>query len=100
MTKLSDFAGTILNTEKINPSVNQETKSAPSSENDDLMKKYNELKDLPEDELSKKLMQEAAKQKQEGTFNYEALASMLTNIKGMVPDESYQNMLRILETLR
>ena len=67
---------------------------------EDLMSKYNQLKDLPQDELTKRLFEEVARQKSEGTFNYSQLKTMLENIKGMLPNETYQNMQRILETLK
>jgi len=71
-----------------------------SVDNDDIMKKYNELKDLPSDQLSKMLLEEVARQKREGVFNYEELNSMVESMRAMMPSETYENMKRILGTFR
>lgn len=69
-------------------------------EPEDLMTKYNQLKGLSQDELSKRLLDEVARQKKEGTFNYLQLKSMLDGIKDMLPSDTFQNIQRILETLK
>lgn len=86
--KLSDF----------NNSSTRQSDSASS--NDDLMSKYNELKDLSQDDLSKTLLEEVKRQKQNGTFNYQQIASTMESLKGFIPSENYENMKRILDSFK
>ena len=67
---------------------------------EDIMKKYNQYKDLPQDQLSQELFKEVSKQKANGTFNYNQLENMLESLRGSLSDENYQNMKRILESLK
>lgn len=64
------------------------------------MDKYNELKDLSHDDLSKKLIDEVARQKQNGTFNYNQILQTMEGLRGFMPQENYENMKRILDTLK
>ena len=66
----------------------------------DIMDKYNQYKDLSSDQLSQELFKEVSRQKANGTFDNQRLESMLDSIKGSLSEENYQNMKRILETLR
>ena len=86
--RLSDFNNN--KTEKVEENVTEK----------DIMDKYNQYKDLSSDQLSQELFKEVARQKANGTFDYQRLESMLDSIKGSLSDENYQNMKRILETLR
>ncbi len=61
---------------------------------------YDELKDCSHDELMQKLQNEIFKQKQNGTFDYEGLKSTLERVKLYLPKETYENMLKIVESLR
>lgn len=87
--KLSEFK---------NEKQNSQKTSAKSDA--DLMDKYNELKDLSHDDLSKKLIDEVARQKQNGTFNYNQILQTMESLKGFMPQENYENMKRILDTLK
>ncbi len=87
--KLSEFK---------NEKQNSQKTSAKSDA--DLMDKYNELKDLSHDDLSKKLIDEVARQKQNGTFNYNQILQTMEGLKGFMPQENYENMKRILDTLK
>lgn len=66
----------------------------------DIMDKYNQYKDLSSDQLSQELFREVSKQKANGTFNYNQLENMLESLKGSLSEENYQNMRRILESLK
>ena len=86
--RLSDFNNN--KTEKVEENVTEK----------DIMDKYNQYKDLSSDQLSQELFKEVSRQKANGIFDYQRLESMLDSIKGSLSDENYQNMKRILETLR
>ena len=64
------------------------------------MDKYNEYKDLSASQLNDELFKEVAKQKQDGSFNYAQLENMVESLKGSLSPENYQNMKRILESLK
>lgn len=70
------------------------------NENADIMKTYEELKDMNGDQLSQRLFEEVASQKQNGTFDYDMLSSSVESIKAYLPQETYENIKRILRTLR
>ena len=86
--RLSDFNNN--KTEKVEENVTEK----------DIMDKYNQYKDLSSDQLSQELFKEVLRQKANGTFDYQRLESMLDSIKGSLSEENYQNMKRILESLR
>lgn len=67
---------------------------------DDVMKKYEELKSLNNNQLTAKLFEEVAKQKQEGTFDYNSLVQSVESIKNFVPSNTYQNLKGMLENLK
>lgn len=67
---------------------------------EDIRKKYEELKDLSSDDLSKRLFEEVANAKRLGTFDYATLAHSIDNMRAFLPNETYENMKRLLETLR
>ena len=66
----------------------------------DILKKYNEYKDLPGEQLNQELFKEVSRQKMNGTFDYQKLKSMLEGLRGSLSEENYQNMLKILESLK
>lgn len=86
--RLSDFNNN--KTEKVEENVTEKN----------IMDKYNQYKDLSSDQLSQELFKEVSRQKANGTFDYQRLESMLDSIKGSLSEENYQNMKRILESLR
>ncbi len=67
---------------------------------DDIMEQYNELKDLSQDDLTRKLYEETSRQKQAGTFDYEKLSSTLESLSMYMPKENYEKMKSILERLK
>lgn len=87
--KLSDFSR--------NENVKEPQKNITDK---DIMDKYNQYKDLSSDQLSQELFREVSKQKANGTFNYNQLENMLESLKGSLSEENYQNMRRILESLK
>ena len=90
MAKLSDFNIDNKNSEPQNQKVSQE----------ELYQKYNEYKDLSQSQLNNELFKEVSRQKQNGTFNYQQLDSMLEGLRPTLGEENYKNMKRILENLR
>ena len=68
-------------------------------EKEDINKKYEELKDLSHDELLLRLKSEIERQKEAGEFNYDALISWLNAIKMYLPNETYENMIRIIDEI-
>ncbi len=66
----------------------------------ELMDKYNELSGKSSEELTSILFDEVAKQKREGTFNYEAIESVLERMRGSMSDEMYNNLKRMLGLIR
>ena len=90
MAKLSDFNIDNKNSEPQNQKVSQE----------ELYQKYNQYKDLSQSQLNNELFKEVSRQKQNGTFNYQQLESMLEGLRPTLGEENYKNMKRILENLR
>ncbi len=66
----------------------------------ELQNKYNTYKNMSKEQLNVQLMQEVARQKSSGSFDYEALSSMVETLKGALPEKDYQNVKRILESLK
>ena len=96
MSKLSDLKYEDLSKEKdlkkekIDDSVNEKK----------IQEKYDEYKDMSQKDLSEELFKEVSRQKSKGTFNYNALSSMVENLRPSLTQEQYQNMKRILESLK
>ncbi len=61
---------------------------------------YDEMKNCSADELRARLVKEIQSQKSRGVFDYDALMSSIERIKAYLPAETYENMLRIVESLR
>lgn len=75
--------------------------STNNNDNEEILKeKYNQFKNLSKEELNTQLYKEVARQKSSGTFNYEALSNMVENLRGVLPENDYKNIKRILETLK
>ena len=55
---------------------------------------------MSSEQLNHELFKEVTRQKQNGTFDYKKLESMLEGLKGSLSEENYQNMKRILEGLK
>lgn len=89
MTKLSNFKSCNNNQKKEN-NIDQKTL-------EDIYSKY---KDFSNDDLFSTLMNEVAKQKENGTFDYNALENMVNSLKGAMPDENFEKIKRILNRLK
>ena len=89
MAKLSEF------------NKDREQKDERESINEkDIKDKFDQYKDMSQGQLNQELFKEVARQKSNGTFDYSQLAMMLENIRSSLSEEQYQNMKRILETLK
>ena len=78
----------------------RQDKRAETVSEEDIAKKYNSLKDMPKDQLEKQLFDEVAKQKREGTFDYEQLESLVEGLKNGLSEQDYQNVKRMLSLLK
>ncbi len=66
----------------------------------DISSAYEELKNCSADELMSRLEKEIKTQKENGTFDFDGLWSTIERIKIYLPNQTYQNMLKIIENLR
>lgn len=66
---------------------------------ENLSKSYDELKDLSQDDLYNRLKSEVNRQKRSGEFNKDALLSSLNAIRMYLPNETYENMIRIIDEI-
>ena len=78
----------------------RQDKRAETVSEEDIAKKYNSLKDMPKDQLERQLFDEVAKQKREGTFDYEQLESLIEGLKSGLSEQDYQNVKRMLSLLK
>ena len=78
----------------------RQDKRAETVSEEDIAKKYNSLKDMPKDQLERQLFDEVAKQKREGTFDYEKLESLVEGLKSGLSEQDYQNVKRMLSLLK
>lgn len=78
----------------------RQDKRAETVSEEDIAKKYNSLKDMPKDQLERQLFDEVAKQKREGTFDYEQLESLVEGLKSGLSEQDYQNVKRMLSLLK
>ena len=91
--KLSEFAA-----QKDDKKI--KTEKIPSIDENDLNKKYEEIKDLPQDELYKMLQDEILRQKRAGEFDYMALKNMVEQIKTFLPQDTYENIIKMVESFK
>ena len=89
MPKLSDF-------KNCNNNCKNESKVDEKTLNDI----YSKYKDFSQDDLFSTLMNEVAKQKENGTFDYVALENMVNSLEGTMPKENFENIKRILNRLK
>ena len=72
--------------------------------NDDIQKgleeKYEGYKNMSQSQLNEELFKEVGRQKNSGTFDYEKLEKMVSSLQGMMPQENYENIKRILNSLK
>lgn len=67
---------------------------------EEIKDKFDYYKDMSSQELSNELAKEVARQKGNGSFDYQKLNSMVESLRGSIPEESYQNVKRILDSIR
>ena len=77
-----------------------EEKMEENFKESDLKEAYEKYKDMPEDELLKTLFTEVDKQKQNGTFNFENLKSLVESMAPMLTSEQLNNINILLEKMR
>ena len=67
---------------------------------EDIKNKYDTFKNMSKEDLGKTLFQEVAKQKADGTFNYSQLEGMVNSLQGVLPEADYENVRKLLESLK
>lgn len=77
----------------------QNTQADVEVSKEELSKMYDNMKDMSQDELMERLKSEIKRQKNDGSFDYDALIRSLNAIKDFLPKENYDNMIRIIDGL-
>ena len=77
-----------------------EFQSAQNSDENKIREKFDTFKNMSKEQLNEQLLKEVSRQKGEGVFDYEKLSAMVENLKGFLPANEYENVKRILESLR
>ena len=67
---------------------------------EELTDKYQTYKDMNKEELNSELLKQVNKQKSDGTFDYEKLENMVNALQGTLPQENFENIKRILQSLK
>lgn len=67
---------------------------------EDIYREYDKIKNMSESQAQSKLMEEVFKQKQNGTFDFNALANQVESLKGYLPEKDYLNLKGMLENLK
>ncbi len=81
----------------------QSTSSKVSSSNaksKTITETYEEIKDFSSEELMNRLAKEIQAQKNSGVFDYDALRTSIEKIKIYLPAETYENMIRVIDSLK
>ena len=55
---------------------------------------------MSKEQLNNELLKEVKKQKENGSFDFNALSNMVENLRGILPASEYENIRRILENLK
>lgn len=76
------------------------SKNASHASKRNLNEAYDELKNLSSDELMQMLAKEIQTQKSNGVFDYDGLMASIDKIKVYLPTQTYENMMRIIESLK
>lgn len=76
----------------------EHTKTSPKKKT--INEAYEELKGCSSEELMERLSKEISGQKLNGTFDYDGLRASIEQIKTYLPEQTYENMIRIIESLR
>lgn len=69
------------------------------AEKETLNKRYDEIKNLPYEDLLLQFKNEVQRQKDAGEFDYDALRTSVEAVKMFVPTETYENMRRLLDEI-
>ena len=75
-------------------------KGNENASQDEIRNKYDQYKDMSSTQLNQELLSEVARQKANGQFDYQALENMVNSLQGVLPWQDFQNIRRILETLK
>ncbi|MBE7075645.1 MAG: hypothetical protein E7375_01065 [Clostridiales bacterium] len=71
-----------------------------STREKDIKQSYEELKNCSSNELMDRLSNQIREQKVSGKFDYNGLQSSVEQLKNYLPKQTYENMLRILESFK
>ena len=93
MSKLSQFS--TQNNDK-----NRVQKTKENATQADIEEKFNTYKDMSKEQLNSELFKEVARQKTQGTFDYDGLERMVESLQGSLSVEQYNNIKRLLENLK
>lgn len=97
--KLSEFVNG--ENEKKEAKAKEKLESKTSNANEEeLTKLYNDMKDMSEDDLMKRLADNIKEQKKRGDFDYDGLLNTLYSFKGLIPEENFDRMIRIIDELQ
>ncbi len=97
---LSSFGEQNIKREEKQANVNSNANFYNASVQDDVMSEYNKIKNLSQEEATAKLYQEVFKQKQNGSFDFNNLLSQVEGLRGYLPEKDFENLKRMLNTLR
>ena len=94
MAKLSQFSNST--GKKNERAYNEQDKVSQT----DIQDKFNTYKDMSKEELNNQLLKEVARQKSEGSFDYNSLERMVDSLQGSISANEYNNIKRLLESLK
>ena len=60
----------------------------------------NSLQNMSQEELLQQFLSEVNKQKRDGTFDLEGLKATIESMKNILPEQSYSNIMKILESIK
>ena len=60
----------------------------------------NSLQNMSQEELLQQFLSEVNKQKQDATFDFEGLKATIESMKNILPEQSYSNIMKILESIK
>ena len=58
------------------------------------------LQNMSQEELLQQFLSEVNKQKQDATFDFEGLKATIESMKNILPEQSYSNIMKILESIK
>jgi hypothetical protein len=78
----------------------QDSQKKETQSQKNMQETYDELKDLDNDELTRRLYDEVKKQKENGTFDFSKLCDSVERLRDFVSPQTYNNMKSMLEKIR